>query len=83
MRKMRAEMPSNPQQNALGRESNGSLVLDVVTMTGEAGVMLLGCMMSGCVLVMFTAGRAATAGRGRMVMRAVSFLGPRSSGAPM
>ena len=34
MRKIRAEMPSNPQQNDLGRESNGSIAWDVATLTG-------------------------------------------------
>ena len=32
MRKISAEMPSNPQQNHLGMESNASIALDVATM---------------------------------------------------
>ena len=34
MRKIRAEMPSNPQQNDLGMESNALIGFDVATMTG-------------------------------------------------
>ena len=39
MRKISAEMPSNPQQNQRGMESNASLAMDVGTMAGPACVM--------------------------------------------
>jgi hypothetical protein len=39
MRKMRAEMLSNPQQNHLGMESRTSVALDVATMTGAGCVL--------------------------------------------
>jgi hypothetical protein len=34
MRKMRVEMPSNPQQNCLGMESNAPIAVDVGTLPG-------------------------------------------------
>lgn len=55
--------------------------LDVIT-TGAAGAEPAGWMSNGCVLVMLTAGAAAGAGRGRMLIRAVSFFGPRWGAAP-
>jgi hypothetical protein len=39
MRKISAEMPSNPQQSDLGMESNASIALDVATMTGAGCTM--------------------------------------------
>jgi len=40
MRKIRAEMPSNPQQNDLGIESNALLGADVGRMPGLASATL-------------------------------------------
>ena len=45
-------------------------------MTGTDGTPVAGRIRSGCVFVMLTAGTGAAAGRGRMLIRAVSFLGP-------
>ena len=49
---------------------------DVIT-TGAGWMPPAGCTRSGWVLVMFTVGRAAGVGRGKTLIRAVSFLGPR------
>ena len=58
MRKIRAERPSNPQQNHLGMESNPSIALDVAARPGAGWTM---------------AGDGD--GRGKIVIRAVSFFG--------
>jgi hypothetical protein len=49
----------------------------VVITTGAAGTVPAGWINSGCVLVMLIAGAAAGVGRGKTLMRAVSFFGPR------
>jgi hypothetical protein len=46
-------------------------------MTGTGCTALACRIRSGCVFVMFMAGAGAAAGRGRMLIRAVSFFGPR------
>ncbi|HEY2615125.1 MAG TPA: hypothetical protein VGI42_05410 [Chthoniobacterales bacterium] len=79
MRKIRAEMPSNPQQNDLGMESKTSPGLDVATITRGVCAVAAGRVISGCVFFMFTVG----AGLGRMVIRAVSFFGPGWTAAPL
>jgi hypothetical protein len=73
MRKINAEMPSNPQQNHLGMESNASIVLDGATMTGDV-CAIAGRVIRGCVFLTVNAG--AGDGFDSMVMRAVSFFGP-------
>jgi hypothetical protein len=77
MRKIRAEMPSNPQQNHLGMESNASIALDVATMTGPGCKMVAaGRVISDCVFFLFTAGEDTGDGFDQTVTRAVSFFGP-------
>jgi hypothetical protein len=77
MRKISAEMPSNPQQNQFGMELNASIALDVATMTGASCTMVAaGRVISDCVFFMLTAGESAGDGFDKMVMRAVSFFGP-------
>lgn len=56
--------------------STGATGFEVIT-TGAAGMAPAGWINSGCVLVMFIVGAAAGAGRGKMLIRAVSFFGPR------
>jgi hypothetical protein len=48
-----------------------------VMTTGATGADPAGWMSNGCVLVMFTAGAVVGVGRGRTLIRAVSFFGPR------
>ena len=50
-----------------------------VMMTGAGCPPTGGCISNGCVLVMLIVGAAEGAGFGKMVMRAVSFFGPRFS----
>ena len=69
-------MATNPQASERGMASTGATGFEVIT-TGATGVVLAGWINSGCVLVMLIAGAAAPAGRGKTLMRAVSFLGPR------
>jgi hypothetical protein len=57
-------------------ESNRSAGFGAM-MTGNGCTALAGRIRSGCVFVMFMAGAGAAAGRGRMLIRAVSFFGPR------
>src|SRR5438067_5756159 len=68
-------MASNAQASERGMASTGATGFEVM-MTG-AGTAALGVTKSGCVFVMLMAG-AGAAGRGNMLMRAVSFFGPRS-----
>ena len=56
--------------------STGATGFDVIT-TGATGTEPVGWISSGCVFVMLTAGLATGAGRGKTLMRAVSFFGPR------
>jgi hypothetical protein len=56
--------------------STGATGFEVIT-TGANGVAPAGWINSGCVLVMFIVGAAGAVGRGKILMRAVSFLGPR------
>src|SRR5947207_5320513 len=68
-------MASNAQASERGMASTGATGFEVM-MTG-AGTAALGVTNSGCVFVMLMAG-AGAAGRGKMLMRAVSFFRPRS-----
>src|SRR5438067_1211278 len=65
-------MASNAQASERGMASTGATGFEVM-MTG-AGTAALGVIKSGCVFVMLMAG-AGAAGRGKMLMRAVSFFG--------
>ncbi len=66
MRKISAEMPSNPQQNHLGMESNASIAPDVATMTGAGcTVAAAGRVIGGCVFFVFTAGAGVGDGFGK------------------
>ena len=69
-------MPTNPQASERGMASTGTTGFDVIT-TGAAGMLPAGWIKSGCVLVMLIAGAVAGVGRGKTLMRAVSFFGPR------
>ena len=63
--------------------STGASGFEVIT-TGATGVVPTGWINSGCVFVMLIAGAAVDAGRGRTLIRAVSFFGPRfTEGADM
>src|SRR2546423_7856567 len=76
-------MASNPQASERGMASTRATGFDVMT-TGATGVLPVGWISSGCVLVMLMAGAATGAGRGKTLMRAVSFFGPRlTDGAPI
>jgi hypothetical protein len=56
--------------------SIGATGFDVIT-TGAIGRVPVGWINRGCVLVMLIAGAALGVGRGKTLMRAVSFFGPR------
>ena len=56
--------------------SRGAMGFEVMT-TGATGVIPTGWINNGCVLVMLIAGAAVGVGRGKTLMRAVSFFGPR------
>ena len=56
--------------------STGATGFDVIT-TGAVGMFPAGWIKSGCVLVMLIAGAAVGVGRGKTLIRAVSFFGPR------
>src|SRR5438046_6085477 len=69
-------MASNPQASERGMASTRATGFDVMT-TGATGVVPVGWISSGWVLVMLIDGAATGAGRGKTLMRAVSFFGPR------
>jgi len=71
-----AEIPKTAQQSCIGIASRVE--------TGAAGATLIGAgcdtvagsvLTSGCVFVIFTVGATCLGGSGRMLIRAVSFLG--------
>ena len=69
-------MASSPHARERGMASTGARDFEVIT-TGATGVVPAGWIKSGCVLVMLIAGAAVGVGRGKTLMRAVSFFGPR------
>ncbi len=61
---------------ASAAETTGvDVMAGAATVTGAAGAFDSGAVMSGCVFAIF-AGAAGAGRSGRMLMRAVSFLGP-------
>ena len=56
--------------------STGATGFEVIT-TGATGAVPIGLINNGCVLVMLIAGAVVGVGRGKTLMRAVSFFGPR------
>jgi hypothetical protein len=71
MRKIRAEMPSNPQQNHLGMELNASIALDVAPMTGAGCVLAAAGDRLGRIVM------SAVSGRGEPITCAGNTGGPR------
>ena len=69
-------MPRSAQQSGRGIVSSGASGFEVI-MTGAGCPPTGGCISNGCVFVMLIVGAAEGAGFGKIVMRAVSFFGPR------
>ena len=69
-------MPRSAQHSGRGIVSSGASGFEVI-MTGAGCPPAGGCINNGWVFVMLIVGAAEGVGFGKMVMRAVSFFGPR------
>ena len=76
---MSAEIPSSAQLNESGIASSELTRLEApagMTLIGRLCTLAAGREISGCVFVILTVGVGAAAGRGKTLIRAVSFFGP-------
>lgn len=80
-------MPKIVQQIGSGTASSMLLAVAIAgfaatATTGAVWTFGSGAVINGCVFVIFTAGAGGAAGSGRILMRAVSFLGPECAEEP-
>ena len=84
---MTAEIPNTAQTSGRGIASMPPVSISAsgkgvgATVTGATGALASGAIISGCVFAIF-AGAAGAGRSGRMLMRAVSFLGPACAAEP-